>query len=404
MDELLQLCALVRERHSRANRQGPVHRRVAKDAEFREAIDRLSGAMEACHEIRIATQSPFAAANSNFSAVTWNLERGKNYPAISKSLREHPELSGADFYLLTEVDWGMARSGNRNIAADLAEELDYFAYFVPSYFNFTLGHGNERHCGGENEHGLHGKALLSRYRLSGLRSVPLANAFDKLKSKEAKLGQKRVLVAELDFCRGEKLTLACVHLDAFSSPTIRAGQLGQATKALRESPRVLLAGDWNTNTLNSLRGSAILGNVLRKVLFTGPQAMLRTHFPRPELKFDKPLFDVLQGADLDFDSCNEIGAGTYDLVSDDAELGKMASDQFPGWIVRWINRQIQKSGGAASLKLDWFATRGLQALESKVIRLKSGADYPPGGRPSDHHPVRLLFKIAPNSGSLAFPA
>ncbi|HKX12176.1 MAG TPA: hypothetical protein VJP40_03410, partial [bacterium] len=239
----------------------------------------------------------------------------------------------------------------------------------------------------------HGKALLSRYRLTGLRSVGLPNAFDKLKAKEARLGQKRVLIAELDLGGGEKFTLACSHLDAFSTPRIRARQLGEATTALRQAPKVLLAGDWNTNTLNSLRGPAILGNVLRKVLFTGPASMIRTHFPRPELKFDKPLFDVLRHSDLDFASCNELGAGTYDLMSDDRDLGQMARDQFPDWIVRWINRQIQKGGGAVSLKLDWFATRGIQPLESKVVRLKSGTDYPAGDRPSDHHPVRLQFRV-----------
>jgi endonuclease/exonuclease/phosphatase family metal-dependent hydrolase len=393
MEELLRLCALVRERHSRSPATFPAHRRLAKDAELRESARRLSDALHACHEIYAPPASPSLPSDPTFSAVTWNLERGKNFAGILKSLREHRELKGADFYLFTEVDWGMARSKNRNVAAELAQDLGYYAYFVPSYFNFTLGHGLERDVSGENRHGLHGKALLSRYRLSGLRSIPLSNAFNKLKSKEARLGQKRVLVAELALGQGEKLTLACVHLDAFSTPKIRAAQLQQAATALREDSKVLLAGDWNTNTLNSLRGPALLGNVLKKVLFTGPQSMIRTHFPKPETKFDKPLFDVLRGAELDYADCNEMGAGTYDLISDDIDLGQMANDQFPAWIVRWINRQIQKGGGAVRLKLDWFATRGIQALESKVIRLKSGVDYPIGDRPSDHHPVRLLFRV-----------
>lgn len=394
MDELLQLCALVRERHSRSAGL-PVHRRLSRDTELRDSVQRLSAALPACREIHSPSTSPALPDDRSFTAVTWNLERGKNFPAILKTLREHSELRGADFYLFTEVDWGMARSDNRNVAAELAEALGYFGYFVPSYFNFTLGHGLERDVSGENRHGLHGKALLSRYPLQGLRSVGLPNAIDKLKSKEARLGQKRVLIAELDLGGGETLTLACAHLDAFSSPKIRAGQLGEAAQALGRAPRVLLGGDWNTNTINSLRGPAILGNVLRKVLFTGPASMIRTHFPRPELKFDKPLFDVLLRSNLDFDSCNEIGAGTYDLVSDDRDLGQMARDQFPDWIVRWINRQIQKGGGAVSLKLDWFATRGIQPLESKVVRLKSGADYAAGDRPSDHHPVRLQFRVPP---------
>ncbi|HKX13107.1 MAG TPA: hypothetical protein VJP40_08145, partial [bacterium] len=178
MDDLLQLCALVRERHSRSSNGLPVHRRLAKDAALRDSVQRLSAALQTCREIYTPLASPPLPADRSFTAVTWNLERGKNFPAILKCLREHSELRGADFYLLTEVDWGMARSGNRNIAADLAETLGYFAYFVPSYYNFTLGHGLERDVRGENHLGLHGKALLSRFRLSGLRSVGLPNAFD----------------------------------------------------------------------------------------------------------------------------------------------------------------------------------------------------------------------------------
>jgi hypothetical protein len=96
---------------------------------------------------------------------------------------------------------------------------------------------------------------------------------------------------------------------------------------------------------------------------------------------------------LDFEPFNEKGAGTFDLLVNDRELGAMAQDQFPLWVLKLINRIVEKSGGRFSLKLDWFAARGLRPFLSKVIRLRGGADYSPGDRPSDHHPALLSFEI-----------
>ncbi|MDL1870833.1 hypothetical protein FBR05_01350 [Deltaproteobacteria bacterium PRO3] len=394
MDPFLQACAETSDYLARDPSPVPVHVRLQKDPRLRELARAVAEGLHRGFEVHVPASPPAGPeAPRTWKAVTWNIERGKQLAALRHSLSEDPRLNDADFYFLTEVDWGMARSENRNVAAELAEALGLHAYFAPSYFNFTLGHGSERHQEGRNALGLHGKAILSRYRLENLRVVRMDNAIDKLKSKEARLGEKRALLADLKL-GGETLTLACTHLDAFSSPRARAAQLGRAISALDERPRALVAGDWNTNTLDTTHGPAVLLSVLRQVLVTGPQAMIRRHYPGPEHKFDRPLFRMLEGRGFDFRACNEPGAGTYDLVSDDRDLGHMARDQFPEWIVRWINRQIQKGGGKISLKLDWFAARGLRSLERRVIALQPGVDYPAGARPSDHHPAVLRFELA----------
>ena len=57
-------------------------------------------------------------------AVAWNIERGIRLERVIQSLQEHPALANADVLLLSELDWGMARTGNRFVARELAQELN----------------------------------------------------------------------------------------------------------------------------------------------------------------------------------------------------------------------------------------------------------------------------------------
>lgn len=394
MNALIEACKDACEELARKPVEGSAKKRLRKDDVLRRKIEAIEPLLNACGEVFAppVTRSPLERP---LKAVTWNIERGKRYDAIERALTTHPDLKDADLYFLTEVDWGMARSGNRNVAADLAKSLGAHAYFAPSYFNFTNGHGNERHLSGQNTLGLHGKAVLSRFPLTELRASPMPNAVDKLTSKEARIGQKRSLTGVLE-ARGRKVSLACVHLDAFSSPKMRAVQIREAVKpllgGLGPGPS-LVAGDWNTNTINSSSGRTILLSVLRQLVFTGPRRMISQHHPYPEKKYDRRVFQTLMDLGFEVESFNETGVGTYDLVNDDMDLGQMALDQFPRWILEWINRLVAQSGGLVSLKLDWFAGRDLKVSDKKVIRLKAGVDHAPDQRPSDHHPVLLTFEI-----------
>ncbi|MCE9624790.1 MAG: endonuclease/exonuclease/phosphatase family protein [Deltaproteobacteria bacterium] len=395
MQALLDLCLETSRSLLQGDDREPAAQKIQRDPALKKRVEAIRERLNsACGEVYTPKQGTEQKTPTGpLHAVTWNIERGKNFKGLRETLLSDPGLQDADLYFLTEVDWGMARSENRNVAAELGEALNRYAYFAPSYYNLTLGHGSERHLGGENTYGLHGKAILSRFPLENLRAIPMSNTIDKLRSKEARLGEKRALVADLRL--GDRgVALACTHLDAFSSPAARAEQLHRAVLLLRESPRALIAGDWNTNTLNTTHGPSILWSVLKQIVATGPQAMIRKHYPGPQRKFDRPLFQMLQNEGFDFENCNEPEEGTYDLVSNDKDLGQMARDQFPDWIVRWINRQIEKGGGKISLKLDWFAGKGLRYLEKKVIPVRPAPNDPKPERPSDHHPVSLRFEAA----------
>jgi hypothetical protein len=72
-------------------------------------------------------------------AVHWNIEHGNWYPQVESALREHAELAAADLLTLNEVDLGMARAGNRDVAGDLAQALGLHAVWAPLFLETTPG-------------------------------------------------------------------------------------------------------------------------------------------------------------------------------------------------------------------------------------------------------------------------
>ncbi len=394
----LKICEETCEYLYRKPSAKPPYQRIFSDSFLRTQSKLIRAALFQVFQVSVPSPRPSPSGGegengkSLLQAICWNLERGKNFEAILQTFKTSSYFQDIDLFFLTEVDWGMARSGNRNITAELGKELGYYAYFAPSYFNLTQGHGSERQVEGQNQYGLHGKAILSKYPLQNLKSVGMPNAINKLKSKEARLGEKRALLGDLDLGL-EKITLACAHLDAFSSPLARKQQLNEVAKACAFSSRSLLAGDWNTNSINSTSGPTLFKSMLRQILVPGPQKMIREHFPYPYRKFDKPLFDMLSESGFDYENLNEIGVGTFDLFENDHEMGAMVSDQYPRWLIKKVNDVIIKSGGLVSLKLDWFAGKNIQAKNKKVIKLQKEKDYHHSQRPSDHHPIYLEFGL-----------
>src|SRR5262245_17685136 len=63
------------------------------------------------------------AAPYSVSVLAWNIERGIRLDGLIHFLRVHPLLQSADVLLLSELDWGMARTGNRFVAQEIATSL-----------------------------------------------------------------------------------------------------------------------------------------------------------------------------------------------------------------------------------------------------------------------------------------
>jgi hypothetical protein len=57
-----------------------------------------------------------AQPKQRYRVLAWNIERGIRLDGQLEAFREHAYLRDCDVLLLSEVDVGMARSGNRRIA------------------------------------------------------------------------------------------------------------------------------------------------------------------------------------------------------------------------------------------------------------------------------------------------
>jgi hypothetical protein len=65
-----------------------------------------------------------ARDTATIRATAWNIERGKRLPGIIRALKTHPVLRASDLLLLTELDYGMARTGNAHVAREIAAALE----------------------------------------------------------------------------------------------------------------------------------------------------------------------------------------------------------------------------------------------------------------------------------------
>ena len=110
------------------------------------------------------TEVKFSGAIDKVKALAWNIERGNRFEGIAHALKTHPELKDKDLLLLTELDHGMVRSGNRFVARELAQELKLNYAFVPCYLALQKGSGVEADIEGENTKAIHGLAMFSATR------------------------------------------------------------------------------------------------------------------------------------------------------------------------------------------------------------------------------------------------
>jgi endonuclease/exonuclease/phosphatase family metal-dependent hydrolase len=323
-------------------------------------------------------------AKDSYRFLAWNLERGIRLDGQLEAFRTHPYLRTCDVLLLTETDVGMARSGNRDVARTLARELGFHYAFAPCYLNLAKGAGEEHHAEGENDLGLHGNALLSRYPIHHVRSIRLENGIDKMSGREKRLGCQAAVLAEIEF-PGSKVTAVSLHLDANSSQRHRRDQMRTILDAMPEKGPAVLGGDWNTTTYDSsTAASAIFGFWVRVLM--GVDHVIRNHYLHPYRRFERELFGLLEARGFDWRNSNLPGEHTlyYDFAN--ARTFKNLSEWIPLWCFPFIRWALRHHEGRCPLKLDWFAARGVTVSNPVVLHDLSESG---NGPLSDHDPIGL---------------
>src|ERR1044072_5076699 len=279
-------------------------------------------------------------------ATAWNIERGIKLDEIIRVLHEHEVMSRSDVLLLTELDYGMARSGNRHVAREIAEGLGMAYAFAPCYVNLSKGSGLESAARGENAAALHGNAFLSRWPVRQAWSIALPNGKDKMKGREKRLGSQRAVACEIEHPAGVFRAVS-LPLDAHSSQRHREQQMKVVLNFLEQlGPPlpVLIGGDWNTSTYNSRRAVYSIAGFFRRVLM-GVGHVIENHYLKPERWFERGLFRELERRGYAYGPLNEPGAGTLHYDVKDLAANTNMGEWVPRWCFWWIEWALRDQGG-----------------------------------------------------------
>jgi len=324
-------------------RDSATHARQLAECRLDEALD-VGGT---------ATPRERAAAR----VIAWNLERCKHVEASAQLLA----ALDPDVVLLSEMDWGMARSAQLHTTRELAARLGCAYAFGVEFLELDLGNEAERaQCEAQsNEVGLHGNAVLVRGELLRPALVRLERRgdwFDGARG-ERRIGGRCAVLAQV--CLAARLvTVAALHLDSHGSRAQRAEELHVLLDAIdaydREAP-VLLGGDLNAFSLDL----AEIGDRERVATALREHPERWSH-PVPH----EPLFALAAQRGYEWASCNALGVATL--------------------------RHAAASGSSrGALKLDWFLCRGLTASAPRVI---DAVDR--GGRAlSDHEAIAVDVRV-----------
>jgi endonuclease/exonuclease/phosphatase family metal-dependent hydrolase len=284
--------------------------------------------------------------------MAWNVERLRHGEAIAATARQ----VGCDVILLSEVDDGMARTGNRKCIADFAEAVGQTYAYGVEFIELGLGDEEEaRQSNGQgNLNGFHGNALLSRAALNApfvIRVERRGDWFDGARG-QRRIGSRMAIGARV-MISGTEVLMVSVHLESHSGPQDRADEMGALLSAIDDihpGGAVLLGGDFNTSTIIRTERETLTAKLAKD-----PMRLLRPHAY-------EPLFAVAAGFGYDWSACNRLDVSTV---------------RHPAGSTR------------PPMKIDWFFTRGLVASDPSVIP----AVLPDGSPSSDHEAIAVT--IAP---------
>src|SRR5690349_5789848 len=296
-------------------------------------------------------------------AVHWNVEHGNWYEQVERALLRDEALRGADLLMFNEIDFGMARAGNRDVTRDLAAALGRYAVWAPLFVETTTGRDDDPRmaAGRENRESLFGLAVLSRWPIGDVRVIELPSPETIQFDLERMLGRHIALVATIER-PGAPFVAVSVHLEVHRTRARRADQMRVLVDALRDERRpVILGGDFNSHTFDrgvtmaTLRGAAAL------LLAPGPslERRLRWHDRGPSRE---RLFDVLRAAGFEWESFVD-REPTLDLRFDRIDEARTLPAPLRGAgerVLRWEE-------GRARLRLDWFAGRGWSSGSGRTV-------------------------------------
>lgn len=290
------------------------------------------GALTALHQIEVGGAPHGRRGGDTFEVVAWNLERGVHLDAAIDILSDRH----VDVVLASELDLGMARSGNRHTAAELADALRHSYAFAVEFVELGLGDASEAArlgAGEANERGFHGNAITCRTAIADplLIRIEERGSWFNTVTDQPRVGGRLALAGTVEL--GDRPVVVCsVHLESESDPILRAEQLGRVLDDIEAHyghVACIVGGDLNTF-------SAGLQEVRSRFRELRDEDPARFCWPVPY----EPLFAVAVRHGFDVDGPNEA-----------EQTMRLGADQRPGSLLR----------------LDWILVRGLDVVARSTV-------------------------------------
>jgi endonuclease/exonuclease/phosphatase family metal-dependent hydrolase len=202
---------------------------------------------------RVPRQIRSFPAKGNMNSIpimTWNIDHGAKLDTIASELKKRP----AGVCLLQEVDWNAARSGDKDVTAELARRLHLNAVFGVEFQELSQEHMTSAYVGQATltQLPIQNSRILRFERQSGFWK-PHTWIPSSLPIFQRRRGNRMALVTELEF-GGRLLVIYNAHLESRSFGPIQAEQIDEMVADAEHYPAgtaIVLGGDLNTKYLPS---------------------------------------------------------------------------------------------------------------------------------------------------------
>ncbi|CDX34345.1 Endonuclease/exonuclease/phosphatase [Mesorhizobium sp. SOD10] len=317
---------------------------------------RHAASVPALGEIEIGGQAAQESAGESLTVMAWNVERLRHVDAVAATIAgQAPHV-----VLLSEVDKGMARSGNSHLLSRLADRLGHsYAYGVEF---LELGTGNEpeqaANSGAENIEGFHGNAVTSAVPLLRpfLVRLDAAGAWFLPEHGQPRIGGRMALGGQV-MVGERRVTVVSVHLENRTNPAGRADQTRHLLDAIdrydAEAP-VLIGGDFNTLTATYEERHADPAAWQARIAAEPDRLMCPDRH--------EPLFAIMAERGYDWRGANAFDKPTQRRAAGDA---------------------------TPAGHIDWFFTRGLAASAPATLP----AVLPDGSPSADHEALVVTVRV-----------
>ncbi|WP_052003578.1 endonuclease/exonuclease/phosphatase family protein [Microvirga sp. BSC39] len=327
--------------------------RQASEQHQQAAHGNLLAHIPALHAVEQAPPAEPLPWPGSLRIAAFNAQRLKN----RRAARHLMEQAGAQVTLLSEVDVGMARSGNVHTLCELIAGSRKGYLYGAEFVELDLGGADEiAQCAGQsNARGLHGNAVVTGLALEHPRLIPLEEHglwFPGIDGFQRRIGGRMAIAARVAQAP-RPLWIVSTHLESKTDPADRQGQIKALLRALDEiapGEACVIGGDFNTKALPR-------GQDERHLLLEAPEAY-------------EPLFADLREAGFEWRHAN---------------LARPTQTPGP------TNKHEPPFG-----KLDWIVVRGLEASNPQIIPARDEQ----GRALSDHDMIAVDVRFSGEPSAL----